>query len=142
MRADLLARLADLPGAGSNPTDSERRPARDSQLPRAVVWITGEAIIGADKGDGVTRRIDRQVDVTVSIQSKPDATAAMVHLENMLAEVEARMVMPFETRPFEPSEDFLSIEEDREGAVQIISASLAYTITYRTEEGNATDLAI
>ena len=138
MRTDLITRLSGLPEQTSTPRDSLAMVLHADKYPAAIVWIATEEVLERHKGDPEDD-IVRGPAVQIHLIAKATTGTAMDNVEAMAAEVERRMIMPFEVRKFEYENT--EFGESRAGEHPTLTAVLSYGITYTTVEGDPDDFA-
>lgn len=143
LRQEIQARLVGLPhvaDAAATPVDSLDSVKGDAGVPCAVVELPAESITHRKGDDESGWTLYRDVTVTIWLLSKRTATSAIEKLEEMVAEAERRMLPDWNGLPFAlQSTEF--DDEQRRGALPHRAATLTYTLTYKTRQGDATRLA-
>lgn len=144
IREEVRSRLTALPNAADPsevPLDSLDQVKQDSQVPCAVIDITGETLTWSKSGDE-DELIDyaRTISLTVWLCSTRSAGSRAIELlEQMAVEVEHRLAPEWNRRPFIlESVDF--DDDRRRGEIPFRSLSLNYSIVYQTAQGDATTL--
>ena len=135
IRDELRARTTGLTGQVGGPFDSLSEIAPSAKVPCTAVAITDEPTPTRMKGDGDQDLLERSVSVSlVAVAKRVD------DLEKLAAEIEQRMLAPILGRaPAYQGSTFAAPERGSEFKFHAIS--IAYSITYRTTEGDPTRLA-
>ena len=135
IRDDLRARMSNLTGQVGGPFDSLSEIAPSAAVPCTAVAITDEPPPTLMKGDDDRDVLDRTVSASLVIVAK-----RVDDLEKLAAEVERRMASPILGRlPSYQGSSFVAPE--RGGEFKFHAIAIAYSITYRTNEGDPTRVA-
>lgn len=143
LRQEIQARLVGLPHAAdavATPVDSLEEIKGRDDVPCAAVEIGNETIALRKGDDDTGYTLHRETSVAIWLASKRTATSAMEKLEEMAAEVELRMLGDWEGFTFIlESTEF--DDERRRGVLPFRAATLTYRVTYKTRQGDASQLA-
>lgn len=143
LRQEIQARLVGLPhvaDAAATPVDSLDSIRGKDDVPCAAVELENEQIAHRKGDDETGVTLHRDTSIVIWLASKRGVTSAMEKLEEMAAEVELRMLPDWQGFSFMLRTTEFD-DERRRGVLPFRAASLSYGITYKTREGDASQLA-
>jgi len=131
IRAELLARMVDLPNAASKPLDNLEEVVDETKLPVARIALGIEEIVDSTN-DGAQYR---SLPISIVLSARRLAGKSAIEVaEEMAVEVEARMAPPWNGLEF-ALESTEPQEEKRAGAEPFSGLRLAYSTRYTTRIG-------